>query len=218
MDYRPVLIPTLVGRIDGLHAHVETQDEVIEVQADAHTVGGGYLLVELIKTELSVRLVGIVAKRPDVARIYKQGSFELPEERGSILGIQVEFQVARLVDEVDAPVVALVSARTQLSYAPTSHRVGTAREISLLEGQHGAVAVRIGHAQVGMQCQGIAVVETEQVGIVEIELGILRIGDVQEGALSMGIGLEPQCPGEAIQQISCRFYVESEGIHPVAIR
>ena len=69
-----------------------------------------------------------------------------------------------------------------------------------------------------MQCQGIAVVETEQVGIVEIELGILRIGDVQEGALSMGIGLEPQCPGEAIQQISCRFYVESEGIHPVAIR
>ena len=213
-----MLIPTLVGRIDGLHTHVETQDEVVEIQSDTHTIRRGYLLIELVYLKLPVWLVGIVAKRPDVTRIHKQGTLELPEERGAILGIQVELQVTRLVDEVDASVIALVSAWSQFSYTPTPHRVGSTREISLLERQHGAVAVRISHSQVGMQRQGIAVVETDEVGIVEIEFGILCIGDVEKGALPLRINLESQGIGESAEQISGRLHIESDGIHPITIR
>ena len=61
MNDRPMLIPTLVGRIDGLHTHVETQDEVVEIQSDTHTIRRSYLLIEFVYLKLTVRLVGIVA-------------------------------------------------------------------------------------------------------------------------------------------------------------
>ena len=69
-----------------------------------------------------------------------------------------------------------------------------------------------------MQRQGIAVVETDKMGIVEIQLGILCIGDVEEGALPLRIDLESQGLGESAEQISGRLHIESDGIHPVAIR
>ena len=47
MDNSPMLILGVISRIDCLHAQVETKDEVIEVQTQAQSVGGGYLLVEL---------------------------------------------------------------------------------------------------------------------------------------------------------------------------
>lgn len=43
-----MLIPTLVGRIDCLHTHIETEDEIIEVQPQTHTIRRSNLLVELI--------------------------------------------------------------------------------------------------------------------------------------------------------------------------
>ena len=56
-----MLVGVAVGGIDGLHTHVETQDEVVEVEAQAQTVGHGQLLVELVEAELSAGLFGIVA-------------------------------------------------------------------------------------------------------------------------------------------------------------
>ena len=56
-----MLVGVAVGGIDGLHAHIETQDEIVEVEAQAQTVGHGQLLVELVEAELSAGLFGIVA-------------------------------------------------------------------------------------------------------------------------------------------------------------
>ncbi len=68
-----------------------------------------------------------------------------------------------------------------------------------------------------MQRQGIAVVEAHQMGIVEINLGILGIGDIDEGTLSLGIYLEIQRLGESTEQIARRLHIQSEGIYPIAI-
>ena len=68
-----------------------------------------------------------------------------------------------------------------------------------------------------MQRQHIAVVEAHQMGVVEISLGILGIGDIDEGTLSLRIYLEIQRLGESAEQIARRLHIQSEGIYPIAI-
>ena len=57
-----------------------------------------------------------------------------------------------------------------------------------------------------------------QMGIVEICLGILGIGDIDEGTLSLRIYLKIQSLGESAEQIARRLHIQSEGIYPIAIR
>ena len=186
-----MLVGVAVGGVDGLHAHVETQDEVVEVEAQAQTVGHGQLLVELVEAELSAGLFGIVAQRPDVARIDEGSSIELPEEEGAIFEVEVELHIARLVDEVDAAVGTTERARSQSAHAPSAHRVGTAREVALLEGQHSAVAVGPGNAEVGMRHELVVGVELPQVRVVEVELHVLGIGNTEERVLPILVLVEP---------------------------
>ena len=70
----PVLLAAVVGGINGLHAHVEAQDEIVEVEPDAYSVGHGYLVVELVERELSLGLTAIVAYRPDISGINEERS------------------------------------------------------------------------------------------------------------------------------------------------
>ena len=106
MDDREMTAAVGIGGIDGLHASVESENEVVEVETHAQTVGDGYLAPEGVELELSARLVAVVAQGPYIARVNKERAIELPEDVGTIFGIEVELDVARLVDEVDAPVVA----------------------------------------------------------------------------------------------------------------
>ena len=127
MQQRVVLIVVgLVGRVDGFHAQVEAQDEILEVEAHASPIAHRQLLEEMGDAELSSRLVGIVAQGPDVAGIDEQGPAELPEELCAVFGIQVNLHVARLVDEVDASVLLLVLAGSERAHAPSAHAVGSA--------------------------------------------------------------------------------------------
>ena len=50
-----------------------------------------------------------------------------------------------------------------------------------------------------MQRQGITLIQLQEMGIVEIKLGILSIGDVEEGALPLRINLESQGLGESAE-------------------
>ena len=72
IDYRVMLATVGVGRVDGLHAHVQAHDEIVEIKAQTKAVGHGYLLVELIELELSARLVLIVLDSPNIARSTKK--------------------------------------------------------------------------------------------------------------------------------------------------
>ena len=51
----------------------------------ANTVGNGYLLVELVESELSAGLFSIVTQRPDVTCIDECRTIELPEQERAIL-------------------------------------------------------------------------------------------------------------------------------------
>ena len=121
-----MLVIALIGRIDGLHSAIKTENEVIEVESQAKSIRISYLLVELIPLELSAWLVGIVAERPDVSGINERRAVELPKEMGTKLNVEVELHVARLIDEVNAPVGASELSRAELPHAPSSHRVGSA--------------------------------------------------------------------------------------------
>ena len=54
---------------NSLHGKVKSQDEIIEIEAEAQTVARSQLLVEGVKMKLSAWLRGVVASIPNVARI-----------------------------------------------------------------------------------------------------------------------------------------------------
>ena len=112
MDDGEMLLLIFIGGIDGLHTHVETHNEVIEVQAQTQSIADCYLFPESIKMELSARLVLVVADSPDITGIHEQGSAEFPEQAGTILYVHIKLHIARLVDEVNAPVMTDKTSRT----------------------------------------------------------------------------------------------------------
>ena len=111
----------------------------------------------------------------------------LPEQMGTVLGIHVQLDVARLIDEIDAAVASVVGAGPQLSHTPSSHTVGTAAEVALFIGQDGAVAVWECHACSQVEGKGVAVVYPEALGQVKVELYIFGVCDVEECILVLAV-------------------------------
>jgi hypothetical protein len=46
VHYRKMLATVIVDGIDGLHTHVETKNEIVEVQAESQAIADGYLFPE----------------------------------------------------------------------------------------------------------------------------------------------------------------------------
>ena len=120
--------------VDGFHPAVETHDEVIEIQAQAQTIGDGEFAQERVEAELSAFGTDTAACGPDVAGIDEGRAFEFPKQRTAILHGEVDFQVAGLVDEVDVAVLLRIAPRAELAHVPTADRIGTAGEITLFVG------------------------------------------------------------------------------------
>ena len=125
MSDRKMLFAVFVNRVDRFHAHVESENKIIEIQSHPQSVGHCYLFVKLIKLELPSRLLSVVSQCPYIAGIDEEGTVELPEEYGSVFQVQVQLHVAGLIDEIDSTVVAFKFARSESSHAPSSYRVGT---------------------------------------------------------------------------------------------
>ena len=119
-----MLAAVLVGGIDGFHAHIKAQDEIVEIEADAQAIRHGYLLVEGIDLELTSWLVGIITQCPDITTIEEERTIEFPEEVRAVFKIEVELHVTRLVDEVDGSIVALERSRSESADAPSTDGVG----------------------------------------------------------------------------------------------
>ena len=108
-----MLSAILVCGIYSLHAHIESQDKIVEIEPHAQTVCRSELVIEFSDIKLSSRLVRIFPQRPNIAAIDEQGTVELPKEVGTILDAEVEFEVTRLIDEVDAAVSSVIFSRTE---------------------------------------------------------------------------------------------------------
>lgn len=100
MDEREAFAARVDGGIDGLHAAVEAQHEVTQVQSQTQSVGYGNLLVELIKLKDTSGLVGIVANGPDITGIYKDCSLKLPEQFTPVFNTGIQLDISRLIQEV----------------------------------------------------------------------------------------------------------------------
>ena len=191
-----------IGWMNGFHATVEPYDEVVEVETKPHAVGNCYLPPELVEMELSSRLVWVVTNGPNVACIYESRSVQFPEEMRSILYVQVELDVASLVDKVNVSARATESARTKLADTPSADAVGTAAEIAFLVGQDIGVTVWESDAEGCMKCKGVVFIDEETFAEVKVELGILGISDVEERVLSVGILLGICSTSNAIEQVA----------------
>ena len=117
----------------GFHTHVETKQEVVEVESDTDAIGCGELLIELAELELSAGLVLVVANGPDVTGIDKGSHLYDPEEFCPEFDVGIESDVTALVDESGLRILGVVAARPQCSDAPASDAVGTAGIESFLE-------------------------------------------------------------------------------------
>ena len=147
MDDGVMLTACRISWIDRFHASIKTEEEVAEVQAHAKAVSDSHIAQDILESELSSRLALIVAYGPYITGIDESGAIEFPEEEGTIFKVEVEPDVARLVDEVDTSVCSLVRAWPEFPHAPSSHTVSSTREVSFLKRQHRRVAIGISHAK-----------------------------------------------------------------------
>ena len=104
---------------------------------------------------------------------------ELPKQLGAVLYVHIQLHVTRLVDEVDAPIGTAKAARPQFSDAPSPHRVGPTREVSLLKRQDFRVAIRISKPQIYVQRQRVVRIKGNQTGIVKVAFDILCVGRIK---------------------------------------
>lgn len=207
-----VVATVVVSRIDGLHTEVQTNDKIGKIEAHAQTIGHRNLLVEGVKTKLSTRLLVIVAKCPDVTSIDERRSIQFPEKMRTILEVHVQLYVARLVDKVDATVRATEFARTEATHAPTTHAICATAEIAFLERQNRAIAIGQRHAESKMQGYGVALVDAKTLGEIEVHLGILRIGNVEQRVLSLAVALAVHCRRKAIEQVARRLHRSTDNV------
>lgn len=68
-----------VCRMDGFHASIETQDEIIEIQSESQAVGHGNLTPKAFQAKLPAGLFRIVADSPYVACIQEYRPVEFPK-------------------------------------------------------------------------------------------------------------------------------------------
>lgn len=209
--HQRIAVAPLAGRVYGLHACVEAQDEEVEVEADADAVGHGYLTIETVEAELPAQLVHVVAECPDVAGIDIDCSLQFPEELGAVFDVDVELDVARLEHEVDVAAIRLVAARPEAAHRPAAHAVGTAREVAFLERQYLGVAVGICHPEAEVEDESVALVDEEVFDEVEVALDILGIGDVEYRVSPVGL-VETEDARDAIEQVARTLDAEAHVI------
>ncbi len=197
-----VVVFARVCGVDGLHASIEADDEEVGIHAQSDAVADGYLLEEGVEAELSPWLVGVAAYGPDVACIDKGGSAEFPEEFGAVFEAEVELDVARLVEEVDALVFAVVLAGSEGADRPSSDAVGAASEVSFLEGELVGVAVGAGDAERGVEGERVVFVYAYALGVVEVGADVLGKGDAAEGVLVLAVAAGADEAGERAEHVA----------------
>ena len=107
-----IFVLAAVHGVHGLHTSVETDNQVVQVETDSQSIGHRQLLVEAVEAERAFLLPFIVADIPDVARIHEDSPIEFPEQVGAVFHIQIELDVARMIDVVHAIGTSLVASWT----------------------------------------------------------------------------------------------------------
>ena len=118
-DHRET-VASAFHRVDGLHTSVETQDQEVEVEAYTQSVRYGQLLVEAVEPEHTLRIDSLRTDVPDVSGIDEQGTVQFPEQQGPVFKVQVDLDVSRMVDIIDAVGISLVGTRSEGTDAPSA--------------------------------------------------------------------------------------------------
>ena len=75
-----MLFANSVSRVNGFHTHIESKNEIIEIETQSQSVGHGNLLVKLVDLKLSAGLICVITERPNVSCINEKGPVEFPKE------------------------------------------------------------------------------------------------------------------------------------------
>ena len=190
----------------GLHSAVKTHDEVVEIQAQAQSVGDGQFAQTGVEAKLSAVRSRFSAGGPHIAGVDEGRPFKFPEERTAIFHREVDLQIAGLVDEVDIPVLLRVASGAELSHVPPAHRIGASREVAFLVGDHFRIAEGNGESECRMPRQRIVFRESHAFREVHIELHILRIRDAEDRVTSVGRLVHAQHLRDAVEEVTGCFH------------
>ena len=146
-DVVPAATAGGVGRVQA-DAHVETDDDKVEVVAQARARADGQF-AEVLGVELAAGAVGVVAREPHVAGIEEHGAVETAEEPRAQFEVGFEFHVARLVHIGVFAVGGAEAAGADAAHREGAHAVGTAHIELLGIGGAERIAVREDHAAEG---------------------------------------------------------------------
>ena len=172
---------------------------------------------ELVKLELSTRLVVVRTDGPDVTGINKKRTSYFPEQMCAIFHVEVQLHVSRLVDEVDTSVLADIRTRTKSANTPSAHAIGSTREISFFKRQDSTVSIGISNSKSGMEYELVVVVQLYVTCEVNIPLYVLCIGNIKESVLSLCVFMEIQRMCCAMKQIACCFCIGFDGNTSVVV-
>ena len=199
------------GRIVSLHTHVETEEEIIEIQTYAKAVGSGQLLVETIEMKHAARLVLVVMDCPDISGVNEKSRLDYPEQFRAILHTHIQAYIAALVDKRTDGVARIKGAGTQSTYVPAPHAICSAAIKAFLERQYAGVAVRISHTQAGMYGQRVAIVENMGKAVVHLSLDILGVADAEDFVwIFLDIGAMGKDTVDGIKQVSGSLGLRSD--------
>lgn len=115
----------IVGGMDS-DTQVETKDEVFEIVAKAETCAYGQILEEAAGGELAAGMGVIAVHEPDIAGIDEEGTLQFVDDGESVLGIEFQFHVARLVEIGASPRGVLITARADAAHGKGPDAVGSA--------------------------------------------------------------------------------------------
>lgn len=133
----------------------------------------------------------------------------MTQQFDAIFEAQVEPDVATLVDEVGNRIAGVVTAGAESAHTPSPDRIGATGIETLLEGNHGRVAIGNTDAEAGMEGDGVAVVESVDEAEVDVALDILGILGV-ENLVGTAMLVLTDDFGDGIEEVAGRLDGGSE--------
>ena len=127
LEARYVVVTALAGVIRSMESdsEIETQNEELHVVAQTCTCAQRYLIEHAREGDFALRMTVVLFKIPYVAGIDKECTVKVSGYAETILGIEFETEISRLVEICASPVSIAISARTYGTHGKGTYAVRT---------------------------------------------------------------------------------------------
>ena len=167
------------ARLIDLGAHVDADEDEVQVDADTHAPVGG----DGVEGEVAALEPLVFPQVPYVTDIGKKRSFQFPDDREAVFDVRFQLEVARLAGNQEV-LVGLHVARSQRAGLPAAHAVRAAGVELFFERNRGGVAVAVTGADQEPESHRLRIVaKADGLAQLQFTADILGIRNVPDGVL-----------------------------------